>query len=141
MNCSSKDVMIQNMERRGLIEGDLDLKGKPMSSRLYDYVSEMTRLAKSKYGVDMGPLFKMDSRVSDFSGKAKVKLVPNDPAFEAIDMSKTMEQNRVDTQIAKNNYNDVVKDNKVREEEGNYHINEEGDVTVPSNLPKISVKC
>lgn len=117
------------------------------SKRLLDKIDKLTNLAKSKYNVDMGPLFTIRSRnvstgnqlmIGSDAFTSKIRLEPNEAAFEAIDRSKKQEANEKEQELR----------NKAREnealalqEEGNYVISSEGDVIVPTNFPKINIKC
>lgn len=127
-----------------LIKPNMELYTTLPTTRLLDKIESITNLAKTKYGVDMGPLFFIRSRdinvgsyamLGQQSVTTKIRLEPNDPAFDAIDRSKEQEEYKLRQELR------IQRENEQREQEGNYIVSEEGDVVVPSNLPRINVKC
>jgi len=87
---------------RNLVKPTMELYSQLPTKRLSDAIEYLTNLAKSKYKVDMGDLFRLrfrDIQVGDYltlgsaSVITKIRLEPNDAAFEAIDRSKAQENN------------------------------------------------
>lgn len=127
-----------------LVKPNMELYTPLPTVRLIDKIESLTNLAKSKYGVDMGPLFYIKSRdisignyniLGSNSIITKIRLEPNDPAFEAIDRSKEQKESELEEQLR------IARDEQARQEEGNYIISDEGDIIIPPNLPKINLKC
>lgn len=132
--------MVEHM----LVKPNMELYTPLPTVRLIDKIESLTNLAKSKYGVDMGPLFYIKSRdisignyniLGSNSIVTKIRLEPNDPAFEAIDRSKEQKESELEEQLR------IARDEQARQEEGNYIISDEGDIIIPPNLPKINLKC
>ena len=141
MSCS-KDSTIVHMLRKGFIKPNLDVLGRNVSSNLYNYLDKLTKLAKNKYEVDMGPLFSVGKRYSEDPLGPKFQtsyLIPNDYAFEAIDRSSQADRNRELEQTRLENYH-IYKDYLTLSRESNYEV-EEGEVIIPKNLPAIKIKC
>lgn len=143
MSCS-KDSTIRYMVDHMLVKPNMELYTPLPTTRLIDKIASITNLAKTKYGVDMGPLFHIRSRditvgnyaiLGHHSVTTKIRLEPNEPAFDAIDRSKEQEASKLREELR------IKRETQLREEEGNYIISEEGDVVVPSNLPRINIKC
>lgn len=152
MSCS-KDSTIKYLVDKKLIKPNMELYTQLPTARLSKTIDRLTGIAKSKYGVDMGPLFSLkfrDVEVGNYlilgSGATvtKVRVEANDPAFEAIDRSKAQEENKMEKEL---NDKRLAEMGKVRVEyeqiqkEGNYIINDDGDIAVPSSLPQINVRC
>lgn len=134
---------------KNLIDKDMEVPFSGMSKDLIKYINWITNLAKTKYKVNMGPLFstrsgirlaKEDERkigASKFT--VKVILVPNDSAFDAIDASKQAELNKIEAEVAKEKYR-MLKESYDRQIEAQEQITDEGDV-LPLFLPRINVQC
>lgn len=145
MSCS-KDSAVDYLKKKALIKDNMELYTKLPTARLIDTIDKLTDLAKSKYGVDMGPLFRIRTRdvsignyatMGNSSIVSKIRLEPNEEAFSAIDGSKMQENMKMERQFQQESRNREIA--KI-EEEGNYMVSEEGDV-LPSVLPKINIKC
>ena len=152
MSCA-KESAVNYLVSRNLVKPTMELYSQLPTKRLSDAIDYLTNLAKSKYKVDMGDLFRLrfrDVQVGNYltlgsaSVVTKIRLETNDAAFEAIDRSKTMETMEM---YKKLNEQNAKRDRKIEaeyiniQEEGNYILNSNGDISVPANLPKINVRC
>ena len=152
MGCA-KESAVNYLVSKNLVKPNMELYSQLPSKRLSDAIEYLTNLAKSKYKVDMGDLFRLKFRevqVGDYltlgssSVVTKIRLEPNDAAFDAIDRSKAMETMEM---YKKLNEHNNQRDRNVEAEyiniqqEGNYIVNSEGDISVPAYLPKINVRC
>jgi len=146
MSCS-KDSTLKYMIEHMLVKPNMELYTTLPSSRLIDTIATLTAKAKTKYGVDMGDLFRIRSRdisIGNYStmGQSsivtKIKIEPNDTAFEAIDRSKAQIENDLKEQSAQQIRKQEVEN---IQKEGNYIVSEEGDIVIPDNLPQINIKC
>jgi hypothetical protein len=150
MSCS-KDNTIQYMIKKGYIKKNLDVMKSKSIESIKGYIEWLTKLAKSKYNVDKGPLFKISDKqytsnrgIAGSNIRYKKVLTPNEEAFDAIDKSYQQVQHQNDIYVESQSRKEVEKgtfDNYNREKEGNYTINEEGDVIVPPKLTKIKINC
>lgn len=135
MSCSQSNVTFQ-MVRKGFIKPNLQIRSKSVSKDLYDYLNAIDQLAKKKYGVE-GPLFSIQEKLdyeTPLGDKVKLLfLVPNQPAFVAIDNSKQMQFNEIEAS------KQVYKDWENIKTSGNFE-EVEGEIVVP-NLPKLKIKC
>lgn len=114
-------------------------------SPIVDYITKITSMAKTKYDVDMGRLFAINPIVTPTDniytpkGKAGLKLVANEPAFEAIDRSPKMinalREKRLREEVMARDQKAATEVQKLKEE-GQYDVTEEGDVVVPTTLEK-----
>lgn len=152
MSCA-KESAVNYLISKNLVKPNMELYSQLPTKKLSDTIEYLTNLAKTKYKVDMGDLFRLrfrDVQVGDYrilgssSVLTKIKLEPNDAAFDAIDRSKAMEIMEMYKRL--NEYNQQ-KERQVQaeyiniQEEGNYIVNSEGDISVPTSLPKINVRC
>ena len=141
MSCS-KDGVVMQMLKKGFVKPNLEVVNAEISPKLFDYLTNITDLAKDKYKVDMGPLFSTTRRNTETvlgDVKQSLFLVPNEPAFEAIDKSKQAELNKLNEQVRIAKYQ-AFKDVKIFQEEGNYNV-VNGDIIVPNDLPQIKLRC
>ncbi len=145
MSCS-KNSTIDYMVERMLIKPNMELYTPTPSKRLTEKIDKLTNLAKSKYGVDMGPLFFIKSRtistgnqllVGSAAITSKVRVEPNDVAFEAIDRSVRQQMNEREIELRQKKMEQEV---TALEQEGNYIVSE-GEVVIPTDLPRINIKC
>lgn len=152
MSCSRKNAVKYLIDKK-LVKPNMDIYTALPSERLVDTIDRLTQRAKSVYGVDMGPLFQIKFRdvtignytiLGSNSVVTKVRVEPNDAAFEAIDRSKAQEeignQRRLD-EYRKDQEGKVVVEYDTIQREGNYIINDDGDIMVPTSLPQINVRC
>lgn len=144
------------MVRKNLATFTLRLPGEP-NTRLYDYINRITKLAKNKYNVDMGPLFTIRTRevFTDSPGQRMLvdpirgynRLEPNEPAFEAIDRSTAMEVEQLKDKANTQLLDDMRREGKEWEDrqiEGNYEVVDGEVVPITFNvgsLPQINIQC
>jgi hypothetical protein len=152
MSCS-KQSAVKYLVDKNLVKPNMELYTPLPTNRLSKTIDRLTSLAKTKYGVDMGSLFAVkfrDIEVGNYLtlGSAatvtRVRLEPNDAAFEAIDRSEAQEAFNEQRQI--DNYRiqkmgQYVREVEEIEREGNYIVNEDGEIVVPTSLPQINVRC
>ena len=152
MSCS-KQSAIKYLIDKNLVKPNMELYSPIPSKRLSDTIDRLTKIAKSTYGVDMGDLFRVkfrDVQVGNYlilgqaSTLTKARLEANDPAFEAIDRSKAQEIFRQDREIEEmrtKQEKQVQIEYESIQNEGNFIVSDEGEIQVPSSLPKINVRC
>lgn len=140
------------MISKNLIDSTMEIPITGPSKQLSKYITYVTDLAKTKYNVDMGPLFtsrpgikladETEKRIGTTKFTTKMTLVPNDAAFNAIDNSKQAEVNRINRDIAKEKQR-MIEESYSRQTVANEFINEIGDVVPPpeSFLPEINIEC
>lgn len=102
------------------------------------YVNNLTKVAKNKYKVDMGPLFTFRK-----DGSA-IRLEPNQPAFEAIERSRELELEQIKVNVA--DKISTLDKNSVTEDIGSIETSspvkaESGTSIVPKGLPSIKLTC
>lgn len=152
MSCS-KNKAVKYLIDKQLIKPNMELYGSLPTKRLSDTIDRLTSLAKKTYGVDMGDLFSLKFRdvsrgdylvLGSSAIVTKVKVEPNDPAFDAIDRSKAQEEIAIQRRKEEDYYKKLgqvkVEYDNIQEE-GNFVVTEEGDIQVPSSLPKINIRC
>ncbi len=138
---------------KGLINPNMEILTKTPDLRLSKYIDKITNLAKNKYKVNMGPLFSIkyglrkiipgEKPIGNTTLTTKIVLIPNEEAFIAIDKSKQKQIQDAENELNRQRYKvlkDQLKEIENIQKEGNYEIDEEGNV-VPLNLPKINIKC
>lgn len=152
MSCS-KNSAIKYLIHKNLVKPNMELYTVTPDKRLVSTIESLTKLASSKYNVNMGDLFRIRFRDIDKGNylnlgssitATKARLEPNDPAFEAIDVSVQQEYNKQEAELnnfriqqeqkIKNNYQEV-------ENTGNIVTSDQGEVNSPKNLPKINIRC
>jgi len=123
------------------------------TKRLSDTIDRLTKLAKNTYHVDMGDLFTLKFRevsrgdylvLGSSAVATKVRVEPNEPAFDAIDRSKAQSEIALQRQKEQEHYKQlgqVAVEYDDIQKEGNFVVSEEGDVQVPTSLPKINIRC
>lgn len=152
MSCS-KDSTVKYLIDKKLVKPNMELYTPLPTERLSKTIDSLTKIAKDKYNVDMGKLFNIRFRevsrgnyltLGSSSIVSKIRLEPNEAAFEAIDRSKAQEDNKLEKELNDKRYDVMGKHNtefvKIQEE-GNYIVNDDGDIVVPSSLPQINVRC
>jgi len=152
MSCS-KDSAAKYLIDKNLVKPNMELYSPIPSDRLLDTIEYLTNLAKNKYKVDMGELFKIRHRdvqvgsyilLGNASTVTKARLEANDAAFDAIDLAKQqtdwVEQREIEERRTKEQKSVEIEYQQIQEE-GNYIVSEDGEIQVPSYLPKINVRC
>ena len=152
MSCS-KDSTVKYLIDKKLVKPNMELYTPLPTERLSKTIDSLTKIDKDKYNVDMGKLFNIRFRevsrgnyltLGSSSIVSKIRLEPNEAAFEAIDRSKAQEDNKLEKELNDKRYDVMGKHNtefvKIQEE-GNYIVNDDGDIVVPSSLPQINVRC
>lgn len=152
MSCS-KQSTINYLVNKKLVKPNLELYSPVITKRLSDTIDTLTKLAKTKYDVDMGPLFTVryvDVNVGNYlilgasSVVVKSRLVPNDEAFEAIDRSPTVEENKLRREVEEHRMKklaEITRDYENIQREGNFVLSEDGNIEVPTSMPKINITC
>lgn len=152
MSCS-KDKATKYLLDRQLVKPNMELYTSLPTNRLTTAIDKLTQLAKTKYQVDMGPLFSLkfrDIQVGDYltmgrsSVVTKIRVEPNDAAFDAIDRSPSQEKIQQEERIRQLRREidaQVTREYIQIQEEGNFVVSEDGEVSVPSFLPKINIQC
>lgn len=152
MGCS-KDAATNYLKTRGLVKENMEITTALPTERLTKAIDYLTNLAKTKYDVNMGDLFAIKFReieVGNYltmgrqSVVTKVRLEPNEPAFDAVDRSPKKEAMHKQAEIdayrqqligqVTAEYNEIQK-------EGNFVVTEDGEVKVPNDLPQINIQC
>lgn len=149
MSCS-KTSTINYLVSKNLVKPNLELYTPLPTQRLLSTIERLTNTAKTKYGVDLGDLFRIRFRNIDVgnyvnmgssSTVTRIKLEPNDAAFEAIDRSDAQEYLRQQREQDKKRFSQYTIEYSNIQEEGNFIMNEDGEISVPTSLPKINVRC
>lgn len=149
MSCS-KDKAVKYLIDKMLVKPNLELYSPLPTSRLSKTIDKLTKIAKDTYKVDMGPLFTLKFRelnIDDYlvAGPAatvtRVKLEPNEAAFEAVDRSKAQEEIKNQREVEKARNRVVQRDYEAIQQEGNFIVSDDGEIQVPNNLPKINIRC
>ena len=152
MSCS-KQSAIKYLINKQLIKPNMELYSPIPTKRLSDTIGKLTTLAKTKYGVDMGDLFRIRFRDIDVGNYLKIgsaatvtkaRVEPNDAAFDAIDRSVTQEEMRQQRELDERRFQkerEIIVSYEEIQKEGNYIVSDEGEIQVPTSLPKINVRC
>ena len=152
MSCS-KNNAIKYLIHKKLIKPNMELYSPIPTSRLSLTIEKLTNLAKTKYGVDMGDLFTIRFRntsvgnyltLGSLSVVTRAKVEANTAAFDAIDRSEVQEDMRQQRELEKRRYDQlgqVVVEYEKIQQEGNYIINDDGGIAIPTSLPQINVRC
>ena len=151
MSCS-KDKAVKYLIDKKLIKPNMELYSQLPTKRLTDTIDRLTKHAKATYGVDMGDLFKLrfrdvnlDYLITGAAGAVtKIKVEPNEAAFDAIDRSPAQKEIAQQREKEVNYFDNVGQVRREYEEiqrEGNFVVSEDGEIQVPASLPKINVRC
>lgn len=129
----------------------MELYTKLPTKRLSQTIDRLTDLARDKYGVDMGDLFYVKFRdvnlgnyieLGASSTITKVSLTPNEEAFEAIDKSTAQDYAKIQRNMEeKRKQDEITREYQKIQNEGNFVLGEDGEISVPTNFPQINVQC
>lgn len=148
MSCS-KTSAVNYMISKKLVKRNMELYTPLPTLRLSKTIDRLTSLAKTTYGVDMGPLFSLryrDLEVGNYltlgsaAVETRILLIPNDSAFEAIDRSPAQERLNRQRQLDERRYNKL---GEVTTEyiTGETIADSDGSIPSPTSLPTINVLC
>ena len=151
MSCSQENTN-KYLISKNLVKPSLELYTELPSRRLLQTIDSLTSRAKSKYGVDNGPLYQIKYRnieignyltLGSGSTVTKSRLEPNEGAFEAIDKSDTqrvMSEDYQREQLRMEKQREIIEEQQSIQKEGSYVVSD-GEIQVPKDFPQITIKC
>ena len=132
--CSLLDRLKTNLRKQDLTNSNLEA---PLSKegQLTKYVSDITKLAKKKYKIDMGNIFSIKRTTN-------IKLVPNVAAIEAIERTPEYELEQINADKRKNLT--ALDKNKLGEDlsgvQSEVASNQSSTINV-KDLPELEITC
>jgi hypothetical protein len=134
MTCSILDKVKADLRKQNITDKNLEA---PVSKEkeITKYVLSATKLAKSKYKVDLGNIFNIRKKDNT------LKLEANIPAFDAIERSKVYElqnlQDNIQNKLQAENKNSAMEDLEI----GKKSIENQPVTLEPKGLPSLEITC
>lgn len=133
MECSVLDKVKADLRKNNLVNKNLEAPASK-EKEITRYVMNITKLARSKYNVDLGNMFNIRTKNS------QVKLEPNIPAFEAIEKSRQYEIQGIEDKSK--NQIDALDKNKTSEQIASTDEQDNTSKTVePKGVPALEITC